>query len=318
MATGSSKQVGASLLPTFLAVGPQRTGTTWLHNVLVGHAGLPQGTKETLFFSHSYGFGIGWYADHFRHCDPTLPIGEVGSTYFEYPQAKERIAQHIPDCKIICSLRDHVSRSYSYYKFMRRNAYTKFPFEEALVKHKLFVESNRYAHHLKEWFRIFGRENVLVCLYDNLEADPQKYFNEICDFIGIARVALTELPAASERANAITHAPRSHRMTQNVRHLSARLTAWRAHRTLDLIIRLGLFRFWTVGGKPYQPLDPDVDARLRKHFLPDVEALEDLIGRDLSAWKVAPLRHRKFDPVPAEQTPAAHPAQNTLGTRRAD
>jgi LPS sulfotransferase NodH len=317
MAAVGSRQAGAGLLPTFLAVGPQRTGTTWLHNVLVGHAGLPKETKETLFFSHTYGCGLEWYESHFRHCDPGLPIGEVGSTYFEYPQAKERIARHIPKCKIICSLRDHVGRSYSYYKFMRRHAYTKFPFEEALVKHKLFVESNRYAHHVKEWFRIFGRDNVLVCLYDDLESDPQAYFNAICDFTGVARVALTESPAASERANAITHAPRSHRMTQNVRHLTSRLTAWRAHRTLDLIARLGIFRFWTSGGKPYLPLAQDVDARLRKNFLPEVEALEDLIGRDLTAWKVAPQGRRRFDPVPARRTPTTQAAP-ILGTERAD
>ena len=42
------------------------------------------------------------------------------------------------------------------------------------------------------------------------------------------------------------------------------------------------------GGEKFVPLSPEIDARLRDRFRPEVEALEDLIGRDLSAWKKNP------------------------------
>ena len=63
---------GAPLrLPDFIAVGPPRTGTTWLDRVLRGHVGLPAGVKETQFFIWRYSLGIEWYAAHFRDClDP--------------------------------------------------------------------------------------------------------------------------------------------------------------------------------------------------------------------------------------------------------
>jgi hypothetical protein len=41
-----------------------------------------------------------------------------------------------------------------------------------------------------------------------------------------------------------------------------------------------------VGGD-LGPLDPGLDATLRAHFAPEIDRLEALIGRDLSAWKTA-------------------------------
>ena len=284
--------VATGRLPDFLAVGPPRTGTTWLHNVLEGHVGLPRWIKETVFFSHRYQLGMEWYESQFRHCQLGRPIGEI-CTYFEYPQARERIALHIPHCKIICSFRDPVERTYSYYKFMRRLAYTKLGFEDAIGKHKQMVESNRYAFHLKDWQARFGSENVLVLIYDDLIADPQSYLDRVCDFVGIERFALSESPAANERAFAITRAPRSHRLAQNARHFSEWLVIHRAYRVQRLLDRLGAWKFCYEGGEEYRPLAPDVDARIRERFRPEVEALEELIGRDLSSWKkprVHPVR----------------------------
>ncbi len=64
---------GAPLrLPDFIAVGPPRTATTWLDQVMRGHVGLPAGVKETQFFIFRYSQGIEWYAAHFRDCPANL------------------------------------------------------------------------------------------------------------------------------------------------------------------------------------------------------------------------------------------------------
>src|SRR6266853_4563132 len=85
-------------LPDFIGVGPPRTATTWLHEVLSGHVGLPQDVKETDFFVHKYDNGLEWYAAHFRTCPPGRPIGEFSTNYFIGTQTRERIATHIPVC----------------------------------------------------------------------------------------------------------------------------------------------------------------------------------------------------------------------------
>jgi hypothetical protein len=51
-------------LPSFFILGPPRTGTTWLHEVLRNHAELPSPTKETRFFDVHFHRGLDWYRAH--------------------------------------------------------------------------------------------------------------------------------------------------------------------------------------------------------------------------------------------------------------
>src|SRR5882762_7900481 len=79
-ARGASDSIRS--LPSFFVIGPPRTGTTWLYEVLRDRALLPAPTKETRFFDTHFHRGIDWYRSHF----PTLPanrrIGEIAPTYF--------------------------------------------------------------------------------------------------------------------------------------------------------------------------------------------------------------------------------------------
>ena len=74
----------APRLPDFIAVGPPRTATTWLHEVLQGHVCLPADRKETDFFTRFYDRGLDWYADYFRHCEGGIPVGELSPMYLRH------------------------------------------------------------------------------------------------------------------------------------------------------------------------------------------------------------------------------------------
>lgn len=286
------KGQASSRLPDFIAVGPQRTGTTWLDQVLRGHVGLPKGAKETDFFVKHYGKGLKWYSEYFRDCPAGLPLGEIDPNYFGSETARDRIARDIPDCKIICSFRDPVDRAYSSYRTMRRDAWTRVGLEETIANSAIIKESSRYAFHLSRWQSRFGRERVMVCLYDDLEADPQKYLDAVCDFIGVPRVPLGSTTVGARRVNTVTHAPRSRRTAQNARNARDWMREHRWHRTLAVLERVGVWRFCFGRGEEFPPLDPQVEARLREFFLPEIEAFEKLIGRDLSAWKGGKPRQR--------------------------
>jgi hypothetical protein len=275
----------ASRLPDFVAVGPQRTGTTWLHEVMRPHLGLPHGIKETDFFLKNYAKGMRWYLEYFRDYPPQMPLGEVDPNYFGEDIARERIEKNIPRAKIIVTLRDPVERAYSSYRVMRRDAWTRVSFEETVANNRLIRESSRYAHHLVNWQRSFGKDGVLVCLYDDLERSPQKFLDQITDFIGVMRIKVEGSAIASERVNTVTHAPRSRRLAQNARNARDWMLLHRWHRSADLLDRAGVWRFCFGGGEEFGGVDPEIDARLRERFRPEIEALEGLIHRDLSAWK---------------------------------
>jgi len=118
-------------LPDFLAVGPARTGTTWLHGVLFQRASLPKGTKETHYFDWFYDKGLDWYRAYFSDCPANRPVGEVAPTYFQKPEVRERVARVMPNCLIVCSLRDPVERAYSLYRVFIREGETRLEFEAA-------------------------------------------------------------------------------------------------------------------------------------------------------------------------------------------
>lgn len=98
------------LLPSFLVVGPPRTGSSWLHEVLRLHTLLPSPSKETRFFDTHFQRGVKWYLAHYESAVGEPRMGEVAPTYFASASARERIALTIPRAKIVCVFRNPVDR----------------------------------------------------------------------------------------------------------------------------------------------------------------------------------------------------------------
>lgn len=286
-------------LPSILAIGPGRTGTTWLHRVLEGHVDLPYGVKETQFFTIFYDKGIDWYARHFRYATGARPIVEICPPYFFKPEALERIKIHIPDCRVITTMRDPVDRMYSIYKLLRHTASTRRgTFEETLNVWPSMGGANRYAFHLKTWFENFGRDNVLVTMYDELRAEPQKYLDRVTGFMGVEKIALSERPEIRDDVNAFQRAPKNRRLARRATRFMFWLKGRQAYGLVNLLERSGVWEFCNGRGEPFPPLTAEQDARLRERFLPEVEALEEMLMIDLSAWKKPRTPRAVKDPPP--------------------
>jgi Sulfotransferase domain len=272
------------LLPDVIGVGPARTGTTWLHEKLSGRVDLPRGLKETKFFERYHARGIEWYASLFRHSKGDRPIAEI-CPYLAGPHAPEWIAEVIPNCKLIVTLRDPVDRMYSHYKMMRGYAFTRLPVEEALRADRFLAQGSLYASNLERWFAIFPRSNFLITLYEDLRQRPQAYLDCITDFIGIKRISLARKKERRYLINSFDRAPRSFKLAQNARHLRIRLREKDWNRTANLLARMGVWGWCAGGGPKFPPLSPEQDERFRELYLPEIEALEKLVGCDLSTWK---------------------------------
>jgi hypothetical protein len=266
-----------------------RTGSTWLHHALSGVAALPR-MKETRFFRERYRDGIAWYARQFRVPVDGEPIGEIGPTYFASTDAIRRIHAHIPDCKIIVTLRDPVDRAYSYYKLMRSSARTSESFEETLVRGHGNWESNRYTFYLRKWQERFGAQHVLVNLYDDLNSDPQAYLDRICNFAAAKAVLLTERTPPPQAHNRVLRQPKNLRLATTARIFRSWLEQHELVLALKILRGSGAFAFCFERGEPFPELEPELGARVRERLRPEVDALEQMIGRDLSAWKRPPAR----------------------------
>ena len=162
-------------LPSFIHVGPPRTGTTWLHEVLTGHIGLPS-EKETRFFDARYDRGVEWYCNLFVDYPADVPAGEMGPTYFSNAVARERIKFHIPECKIIITFREPAARLYSLYRLLRSE---RRPTDDTFDGYWSFqincgADLCSYATQLKRWQATFGKSRVLVLFYEYLRFESAR------------------------------------------------------------------------------------------------------------------------------------------------
>jgi hypothetical protein len=251
---------------------------------LAGHANLPQSNKEIHFFDRCYDFGLDWYADNFDQ-NSDMRTGEICPTYFASTEARERIAMLSPRPKIICTFRDPVVRVFSLYKIKRAYGDITWDFDDALKRDPELMESSRYAYHLAEWRRIFGPQNVLAAFYEDFAADRQAYLDRILDFIGIPRFSLEERHEEKVHSSEGTVYPRNLFITR----LGSNVAGWLKARHLGNIVegvkRSNLMSLF-VGGKDRIPALPkERVSELRSMFRSEIEALEQLVDRDLSAWK---------------------------------
>jgi len=273
------------ILPSFFIVGPPRTGTTWLHAVLSQSAWLSHPTKETRFFDKYFDRGLPWYHSHYKRANHGRAVGEVAPTYFASAKARERIAQMIPLAKIVCTFRDPVERVLSLYRLKLAYGWISWTLEDALWRDPELMESSRYAAHLREWIRMFGQSQVMATVHEDMETDPQGYLDKIADFVGAARLKLQPKHLQRVLTSERMTQPRSYYWTRG----ALRLAEWSKARRLDGIVaaakRVGGLRLF-LGGGPAFPEVPVVQrAMLRELFRPEVEQLEVMLRRDLSAWK---------------------------------
>ncbi len=272
-------------LPSFFVVGPPRTGTTWLQSVLSRCTWLSHPTKETRFFDKNFDRGLNWYAAHYRQATDGRAVGEVAPTYFASASARERIARLIPAAKIVCIFRNPVDRVLSLYRLKRAYGWIHWTFEDALARDPELTESSRYADHLKIWLETFGSSQVLATLHDDMEADAQGYLDRIVDFVGASRIRLEPRQLHHVLASDSLSEPRNYYWTRG----ALRLAEWSKRRSLGGIVavakRIGAHRAFIGGGAAFPELSMGQKAQLQELFRPEIDKLETMLNRDLSAWK---------------------------------
>jgi len=272
-------------LPSFFVVGPPRTGSSWLHEILKPHTLLPRYSKETRFFDTHFHRGLKWYLAHYEKSSGQRRVGEIAPTYFASALARERMAQIVPNAKIICVFRHPVARIVSLYRLKRAYGLIRWTFEQAIERDLELMESSSYAGNLKLWQRSFGVGNVLAGIYDDLLEKPQSFANTIVDFIGVSRFDLKASQCKSvHHSGDMTH-PRSYYRTR----IASMIADWFKARRLDRVVlackRSPLRKLVLGGGLPFPQIPVEVSRQLYEKFRPEVEELEALLNRDLSSWK---------------------------------
>jgi hypothetical protein len=286
--------------PTFLVIGAYKAGTTTLHHLVRAHPDVyvPE-QKEPSFFAFvdggdptnpAYERAVrdeSAYTQLFADAGDARAIGEVSPEYLVNAAAAPAIASRLPAVQLIAVLRNPVDRAYSDWLMYVREGREPDDFARALELQAArreagdatghYVGTGEYAEQLARYVDLFPREQLHVWLYDELDADPSRVLREVFATIGVDPDVS---PPQVQRHN-VGGIPRSGadrlllKTRDSLRPLLRRLpmSALRHRVSSNLEDRL-------VRPK----IDPAVRAQLVEHFRPDIERLEVMLDRDLSAW----------------------------------
>jgi sulfotransferase family protein len=275
---------GARVLPTFLFIGADKTGSTWLHRILLAHPRcfVPP-CKDIYFFDRYFERGFEWYASFFRKtpADATA-IGELSHDYLYSEAAAERIATLLPGVRLVVFLRNPVERTFSEYLYLVRSGLTRLPLREALEQFPEAVDHSRYAQHLEPYFDRFDRSQIGTFLTEDLRADPRAFAAGVLAHLGldfVEQLAYEDhvLPAGKPRSAVLARLARG----------ASTLT-----RDLGFPGLVGRVRESTLARLLYVPYSESERPRLSdsdRDWLwaqlgDDLPRLEQLLGRDLSCW----------------------------------
>jgi Sulfotransferase family len=229
-------------------------------------------------------------------------VGE-GSVWYLYSEvAAAKIKEFAPQARIIVMLRNPVEMAYSLHaQRLVSGAEDIGSFEEALategeraegrriprtafvVKGLLYRQVVRYAAQVRRYFEVFGRDQVLVLFFEDFTADPAAAYRQVCEFLEIDP---SHVPSF-ERVNQNTVVRSS--LVRDLVRFHPRVPRWKVLEPLRRRLRAHKRALLKANQKvaSRQTLPPALRKRLEAEFIPDVEELGRLVGRDLvDYWKV--------------------------------
>ena len=278
--------------PDFVVAGFARCGTTWLYEVLREHPRIfvPM-RKEVNFFHRAYDKGVDWYTAYFADCPPDRLAGDISPVYAEDPATPARIAEVLPQARIILIVRNHVRRlRSSYWQLVRdgRRQDELVAFVQGEDDGTGFLERQRYTPVIERFRELYGSDRVLVLVYEEMSADPAAAIQAIERFLGIAGEPWPEAMTAKfgqyVNPTFVPRRPGLYRTLQRTHQKLRRTQIKLLDRPLDLAKR-SFFKL--AGQRRRQEAGPmPGEDRLRRYFQDDVAALESVLGRPLGdLWR---------------------------------
>lgn len=270
-------------LPTFLVIGAMRSGTTTLAWALGAHPEvfIPR-DKEIHYFDQNFDKPVEWYRRWFEAADGAPAIGEATPTYLYEREAPARMADVVPEARLVAILRNPIDRAYSHYWHERNLGRETLPFREALAMeperigteevlsrlHFAYLDRSRYLHQLERVCRYYPRQRLHVMILEEFQRDPATLYGDLCRFL---RLDESYRPSKIGRA-----------LNRNVSYRSQRLGSL-ARRIRWRPLRRVVGRL-VVKGFGYPPMDADLRRELGDRFAGENSALGAWLGRDLSIW----------------------------------
>ncbi|AMW06040.1 hypothetical protein GEMMAAP_17100 [Gemmatimonas phototrophica] len=293
-----------------MVVGGSRCGTTSLHAALVRHpslfvpadkspnyftapdvAALPDSTALRAMKGHSVTTERE-YLQLFAQAPASLLAGEVSPVYLQSIHTAARLASLAPESRIIAMLRHPVHRAYAHWLGRRRDGLDPHDQFAAAIADDLanpaprdvafnhYLAIGRYAHYLAPFYAAFPRERIKVVFFDDFASSPRAVIDDVCQFLGVPPLG-EEIPMEQRNKGGIIRNPLLRAMWTRTALQRARLRGILPASVRDAVGHI------VLRDLERPRLEPELASALVAYFLQDISALEQLVARELPAWRRA-------------------------------
>lgn len=180
--------------PNLFIIGAQKSGTTYLANVLARHPDVFFcSPKEPLFFSKpeiDQSRYERYLETNFADAREEKWVGEGSTTYLQWPRALKNLKSFIPGTpKIIVCMRQPTEKAVSFYIHnWRRGRYARdirIGDTAAMPVSLSSTKTSCYASSLTRWLDAYPREAFCFLKFDQLRDDPAGFVRKATAFLEI-------------------------------------------------------------------------------------------------------------------------------------
>ena len=258
-----------------------------------------------------------YFPRFFPHWDGAGMLGDGSVSYLYSPPALSRILSVQSDARFIVMLRNPLDMLPSYHAQLLytmdedvTDFATAWRLQEARAEGRDLPADCRspdvlryrgvgsLGHHLEEMLDVTGREPVHIVVYDDFRADPADTYRQVLSFLDLADDGRREFPRV--KASRRYRSRRLHRLLKRPPNSILRLAAGDKDKKAEEVdwarmgkrmqaIRAVRSKVMALNRAPYErpPLDPAFRRELAETFMPDIDRLSEILGRDLSHWYAA-------------------------------
>jgi hypothetical protein len=283
-----------------IGIGGMKCATTWLYYCLNEHPDIYMSPiKEINYFNKKYDKGETWYLDNYKHCPPDRIRGEFSPTYLYYKICAERIYNFCPDAKIIVSIRNPITRLISTYKHSIRSGgiSVDLSFAEAIKVKPGPLKWGLYYQHLMPFYEYFGKENIVVVVFEEIAQNPKKVVRDLYSQINVSP---DFVPSVISKYVSKGIVPRFAFLEKFRRKLYMQLADYGHGDVIDILVRSRIPELYRRLNKKSEGkiekkvlLTDELRSELISYYQEDVQNLKKLTGLPLRQWnefnELAPL-----------------------------
>jgi hypothetical protein len=271
-------------LPNFVVIGAMKAGTVSLRHyldehpdVFIGRGGM-FGEPNFFVAEGNWPRGRGWYESLFDGAGRSAAIGECSPSYTSahvYRGVPERMAQVVPQARLVYVVRDPIARMQSMYMHQVSAGRERRRAEVALLDDR-YLGPSLYGFHLAAFLDHFDRSQVLVIASEVLRDRPREALSVVFGHLAVDPAAVDLDKRHQDHRSADKPVPRLHDLAWLPRRQVKLRPRWRPDQ------RTGLGRLTTRRARADDSaIPPELRDRLAERLAGDLRRFEHLLGHQV-------------------------------------